>query len=181
MEKRMPSTDALLNSEEHAELINNSVIIENKTTPEHNNAVIELAAALKHHILSNNGSCKVFTENVALYCDELCSDQGNLFLPDVMTVCDKNGIKADGVHSVPLFVAEVTSLSTRRIDYGRKAAVYGEIGVNEYWVVDLQRKCIVQYLAKNDFAPVIFSYPNCTELEIQSYPSLKINLRMIFE
>ncbi|MCR5128710.1 MAG: Uma2 family endonuclease [Lachnospiraceae bacterium] len=36
-------------------------------------------------------------------------------------------------------MAEVTSESTRKNDYGKKMITYSEIGVKEYWVVDLQR------------------------------------------
>lgn len=104
---------------DHAELINGVLVVTNKTSVAHNNAVLEIATSLRSFISSNNGNCKVFTENVALYCNELCDDK-NLFLPDVMTVCDENGIKDDGIHVAPLFVAEVTSESTKRNDYGRK-------------------------------------------------------------
>lgn len=89
--------------EEHAELIGSSLVITDKTSVSHNNAVLEIAGALRRHISANEGKCKVFTENVALYCNELCDDdKNNLYLPDVMSVCDNNGIKEDGIHVAPL-------------------------------------------------------------------------------
>ena len=166
---------------DHAELINGVLVVTNKTSISHNNAVLEIATALRNFISSNNGNCKVFTENVALYCNELCDDDKNLFLPDVMTVCDENGIKDDGIHIAPLFVAEITSESTKRNDYGRKMLTYSEIGVNEYWVVDLQRKVIVRYLSVNDFEPEVIAYSNTTEISVHTYPSLKIDLSKVFE
>ncbi len=60
-----------------------------------------------------------------------------------MTVCNSNGIKDDGVHTSPLFVAEVTSEYTKKNGYVRKMATYNDIGVKEYWVVDIQRKVVV--------------------------------------
>ena len=175
------SVGDVANREDHAELINGNLVVEAKTTAAHNNAVLEIATALRHFITANNGICKVFTENVALYCNELSEDAKNLFLPDVMTVCDKEGIKDDGVHTTPLFVAEVTSESTRKNDYGRKMITYGEIGVKEYWVVDLQKKVVVRYLLENEYAPEVFSYPLTQKISLHTYPSLNIDMSNIIE
>ena len=156
--------------EDHAELIDGILVVTDKTSVAHNNAVLEIATAIRHFIETNNGKCKVFTENVALYCSELCNDAENMFLPDIMTVCNENGIKDDGVHAAPLFVAEVTSESTKRNDYGRKMVTYNDIGVKEYW-----------YLSESDFAPEVISYPLVDKISVHTYPSLKIDLSRIFE
>ncbi len=124
---------------------------------------------------------RIFPENVALYCNELCDDAENLFLPDIMSVCDETGIKDDGIHTAPLFVAEVTSDSTKKNDYGIKMLIYREIGVKEYWVVDLERKAIVRYLSENDFAPGVIKYPCEDKISVQTCPPLKIDLSRIFE
>ena len=99
----------IMNSEQHAEIVDGSVVIENRTTVQHNTAVSEIATALKNFISVRNGKCMVFTENVALYVNELCGSDNNFFLPDVMAVCETVGIKDDGVHTAPVFVADVTS------------------------------------------------------------------------
>ena len=169
--------------EDHAELIDNNLIVIDQTSVAHNNAVLEIATALRQYIAANGGKCKVFTENVALYCDEMSDDdKGNLFLPDVMVVCDTEGIKNDGVHSAPVFVAEVTSESTKKNDYGRKMVKYSDIGVKEYWIVDLQRRVVVRYMFEKDYAPELIPYvdPINTKLAIKSYPELKIDLSSIF-
>ena len=167
--------------EEHAELIDGSLIIIDKTSVSHNNAVLEIATALRQHISANGGKCKVFTENVALYCNELRDeDKSNLYLPDIMSVCDNNGIKDDGIHVAPLFVAEITSESTRKNDYGKKMVTYSEIGVKEYWVVDLQRNVVVRYLAENSFAPEVITYTSASKMPVITYPGLEIDLSHIF-
>ena len=166
--------------DDHAELIKGALVVTDKTSVAHNNAVLEIATALRQFIANNNGKCKVFTENVALYCNELCDDAENLFLPDIMSVCDESGIKDDGVHTAPLFVVEVTSESTKKNDYGRKMLTYSDIGVKEYWVVDLQRKAIVRYLSDDDYAPEVISYPHAKEIQVYTYPSLAIDLTHIF-
>lgn len=83
------SIEDVLTRENHAELIDGKLVITDKTTVAHNNAVTEIATALKQFIRDNNGGCKVFTENVALYCNELCNDNTNFFLPDIMFVLRK--------------------------------------------------------------------------------------------
>ncbi len=167
--------------EDHAELIKGVLVVTDKTSVAHNNAVLEIATVLRQFLAANNGKCRVFTENVALYCNELCDDTDNLFLPDIMSVCDEDGIKEDGVHVAPVFVAEITSEATKKNDYGRKMLIYSDIGVKEYWVVDLQRKTIVRYLSENDFAPEVIVYPNVKKTHIHTYPSLEIELSHIFE
>ena len=128
---------------DHAELINGVLVVTNQTSVSHNNAVLEIATALRQFISSNKGKCKVFTENVALYCNELCDDEKNLFLPDVMTVCDETGIKDDGIHVAPLFVAEITSDSTKKNDYGYMLEIKGvdaSFGQNAIIVGDTANK-----------------------------------------
>ena len=167
--------------EDHAELVRGALVVTDKTTVAHQRAVREIRRALEQFIDSNNGECEVFTENIALYCNELCDNKDNFFLPDVMTVCNKAGIKDDGIHTAPLFVAEVTSESTRKNDYGIKMLTYRDIGVKEYWVVDLQRKSIVRYLADNDFAPEVIVYPHTSTISAHAYPTLEIDLSRVFE
>ena len=165
--------------EDHAELVDNTLVVIDRTSVAHNNAVVAITSALEQFIRENDGNCRVFSENVALYCDELCDGEGNLFLPDVMVVCDEAGIKDDGVHAAPDFVAEITSESTKKNDYGKKMVVYGDIGVQENWIVDLQRNMVVRYLSDNGFIPEII-YPYMTTLSVHTYPGLDIDPKRIF-
>ena len=162
--------------EKHAELINGNLVIEDKTSVSHNSAVSDIAMAIRNHIAANSGTCKVFQENVALYCNELINEEDaiNFFLPDVMVVCDKEGIKDNGIHTVPKFVVEVTSSSTQKTDYGDKMIIYRNIGVEEYWIVDLQKKIVTKYLAKEDFIPETYLHPEV--MKVSSYEGLVIDL-----
>ena len=170
------SVEDVANMEGHAELLRGRLVITDKTTPAHNNAVTGLYTALNAYIKKQNGDCKVFTENVALYCNELCDDKTNFFLPDIMVVCDKNGIKDDGIHTAPRFVAEVTSEFTRRNDYDIKSSVYCKIGVSEYWIVDLQKKLVIKNTFDGEvFLPEMVHFPNVSSLPVDAYPGLTID------
>lgn len=166
--------EEVMNAENHAELVDGTIIIQDRTTPAHNNAVIEIATALKNYILEHNGTCKVFTENVALYANELCENDKEFYLPDVMVVCDEKGLKEDGVHAAPLFIAEITSDSTKANDYGHKKEIYRTIGVEEYWVVDIQRKIVMKHLASEEFVPEIYMYPE--SMKVSVYPDFVMDV-----
>lgn len=177
MDVQRHSLKDIIESDKHIEIINGRVVIEDKTTVSHNLAVSEISTALKNYISSNKGACKVFTENIALYVNELTKNDENFFLPDVMVVCDKEGIKEDGVHCAPLFVAEITSESTKGNDYRDKLEVYRKIGVKEYWIVDMQKKVILKCLESEDFIPQFFSRPK--SLQVSVYPELVIDLMSV--
>lgn len=171
--------DEVSQSNEHAELVDGELVITDKTTVSHNIAVSEIATSIKNFIQVNKGSCKVFSENIALYINDLCDDDRNFFLPDVMVVCDGDGIREDGVHATPLFIAEVTSEATRKNDYNEKLQVYRKIGVKEYWIVDLQRKTIYKYLEAEGYIPQTFMHPE--SMKVTVYPGLLIDLSTVMK
>ncbi len=142
---------------------NTSIIATN--VYEASKSITEIATAIKNHISSNNGKCKVFTENIALYVGELLGGN-DYFLPDVMVVCNTDGIHDDGIHSVPLFVVEVTSESTKSNDYGYKKEVYKSIGVEEYWIVDIQRNIIEKHLLSKGYISDRYMHPEAMKVSV---------------
>lgn len=166
--------DDVLNTEIHTELVDGQLYVQDYVKPLHNTAVLEIAMALKSHIHANKGNCKVFTDGVALFVNELLGDDRECYLPDVMVVCDTDGILEDGVHTVPSFVAEVTSESTKGNDYGRKKQIYKEIGVEEYWIVDIQKRTILKHLLSEDYVAIPFIHPEAMKVSV--YPDLLIDV-----
>ena len=161
--------------ESHAELIAGNLTIEDKTSVTHNMVITDIVTALRNYFAKENANCKVFSENVALYCNEISGGgEDNYFLPDVMAVCGQDGVREDGVHVAPLFVVEVTSDATKKNDYGDKMIVYRNIGVKEYWVVDLQRKMLVKHQSINQYIPEPYVYPDIAKVSV--YPGLYIDL-----
>ena len=153
--------------EVHAELIAGQLVIKDKTSLSHNYILGELFYKFKDFIKSRDGKCKVFSENVALYCNELSAETGKEFyLPDLMIVCGDEGIKEDGIHTVPLFVAEVTSESTKKYDYGEKMITYRDIGVKEYWIIDIQKNILTKYLLEDDYVPITFLHPEKVNVSV---------------
>lgn len=158
-----------------AELINGELVIKQGTTITHNKIVRNLYRQLENYISKHNGKCEVFTENVDLFCYEMadeCSQE--YYEPDVMVVCNRDESLDDGIHVPPLFVAEVTSPSTKRFDYSAKLKTYMTIGVEEYWVIDIEKSAVIKYVKANDYAPEIMKDMN--QLEVSVYAGLNISL-----
>ncbi len=174
------TVEDVIKREDHAELIGNTLVVTEMTSTTHNNAVLEIAAAIRRHVEVNGIRDKVFVGNVALYCDELCGEEGNLFLPDVMVVHEGDGICEDGIYTSPAFIAEVATESSLRNDYGRKMMIYRDIGVMEYWVVDLKRKAVVRYLEENNFVPEVIEFEDYCMMSVNTYPGLAVDLSNIF-
>ena len=69
----------------------------------------------------------------------------NIFIPEVMAVCDRKKIRGNGVLGAPDLVVEVLSPSTANHDHGYKKEVYAKCGVREYWIVSPYEKSIEVY------------------------------------
>lgn len=79
---------------------------------------------------------------------ELHLTEEDVFIPDMMVVCDQDKIKPDGVHGAPDLVVEVLSPSTMRNDKTCKKDTYARCGVQEYWLVDPVGKSLEVYYAE---------------------------------
>lgn len=73
----------------------------------------------------------------------------DVFIPDMMVVCDRDKIKKNGVYGAPDLVVEVLSPSTARNDRGYKKNVYESSSVPEYWIVEPSQRSIEVYLLQN--------------------------------
>ena len=67
---------------------------------------------------------------------------------------------------MPLFVAEVTSESTKKYDYGEKMITYRDIGVKEYWIIDIQKNILTKYLLEDDYVPITFLHPEKVNVSV---------------
>ncbi|MBQ7476768.1 MAG: Uma2 family endonuclease [Selenomonadaceae bacterium] len=82
--------------------------------------------------LEENNVGRVFSDNMDVHLPD-----GNLVMPDVCVVCDKEAFKRGStVYGVPDFVVEILSYSTRRYDTAKKKDIYEKNGVKEYWIVN---------------------------------------------
>ena len=73
----------------------------------------------------------------------------DVFVPDMMVVCDRDKIKRNGVHGAPDLVVEVLSPGTAKRDRGYKKNAYEAGGVPEYWIVEPSNRSVEVYLLEN--------------------------------
>ncbi len=124
--------------EPHEELINGEIVAMSPATPNHTFAAGNIFGIFWNYLKKKK--CTPISDGVIVY---LTKD--NHFVPDVMVVCDRSKIKADGVHGAPDLVVEVLSFSTMKNDRTHKKDVYGRCGVREYWLVNPADKSVEIY------------------------------------
>lgn len=162
----------------HAELIRGRLVIRDYTSPQHSRFELRVAGALEDCIRNRGLPCRVYADSVALLCDELSEETSlhtsDYYLPDVMAVCTPDRVDIHGVHTAPRFISEITSPGTRDKDYCDKMIMYRNIGVPEYWIIDLQEKRASRYLLEDGYVPAYFIRPDM--LTVQTFPGLDIRI-----
>ncbi len=114
------------------ELIDSVVMMSPRPAVKHQKTSLRLSAELL--ALLRNKDCDVIQE-----IDLVLED--NYFVPDIMIVC---GEKFEGTRheKPPLIVVEIVSPSNASHDYITKRHKYEQLGIQEYWIVSPDEKCI---------------------------------------
>ena len=120
------------------ELIDGKITAMSPVAPNHSLTAGNIYTIFKNHLKKRK--CTPIFDGVMVYLTE-----DDRFIPDVMVVCDRDKIKADGVYGAPDLVVEVLSFSTMKNDRTRKKDVYGQCGVREYWLVSPSEKSVEVY------------------------------------
>ncbi|MBQ7516203.1 MAG: Uma2 family endonuclease [Schwartzia sp.] len=143
--------------------------------------------------LKGKKRCEPFFDGVDVHLDD-----DNIFVPDVMIVCDRSKIRPDGIYGAPDLVVEILSPSTLTRDRGIKKTVYERAGVREYWIVDPLAKSVEVYHLREgklelDHAYIVYpdwEWERMTEKEkaaarlsvkVSLYDSLDVDVREVFE
>ena len=108
----------------------------------HNSIAFKIANLFENHLKGRR--CKVFADGTDVYLTEK-----DVFVPDMMVVCDRNKIRWNGIHGAPDLVVEVLSLGTAKRDRGYKKDMYEKCGVREYWIVTPKEKTVEVYLLED--------------------------------
>ena len=106
-------------------------------------------------VMANKGPCFPFISPVDVQLD--CDDR-TVVQPDVLVVCDRTKYKNGRVFGAPDLVIEVLSPSTRRKDMQLKMYKYAGAGVREYWMVDPEKKLVVQYDLEHLGIPAVYNF-----------------------
>ena len=132
--------------EQREELINGRVVaMSPRPSVNHNRVASNIFWVFESYLRKKK--CTPFADGTDLYLTEK-----DVFVPDMMVVCDCDKIKGDGVYGAPDLVAEVLSPSTANKDRGYKKDLYAKCGVHEYWIVNPADQSVEVYLSDgNEF------------------------------
>ena len=107
----------------------------------HHEAALNIGTFFRRHLKGKR--CKAFVDSLDLHLSET-----EIFIPDVMVVCNPDIIKQKGIYGAPDLIAEVLSSSSIKHDRITKKAAYERHGVKEYWIVDTEHKSIEVFVLK---------------------------------
>lgn len=104
----------------------------------------------------------------------------DVFVPDLVVVADPSDITDRGIERPPVLVVEILSPSTSKVDRGIKARRYAELGVEHYWIVDLDRRRLdCHRLSGDEFQPLIDAEGDVT-LRHPAWDGLVIDLAVLW-
>lgn len=117
------------------ELIDGVVVMSPSPTPEHQQAVMEIARQIANYIRQNKVG-RVFPEQ-DVHLGPGKSGRDIVYRPEVTFVAQEKLADNRGVlRGPPDVVVEVISRGSRRMDTETKFRDYEQFGVREYWLVD---------------------------------------------
>ena len=99
----------------------------------------------------------------------------NNLLPDLMIICNES-FEGKRQETPPLIAIEIVSPSSASIDYFTKRLKYELLGVQEYWIVSPDEKCVmvIRYATREQ--------ERYCDSSVKSYvlPEIQIDLNKIF-
>ena len=110
-------------------------------------------------------------------------EEPNVVQPDILVICDQENVNEedDKYEGVPALVVEILSPATRSRDLVIKLNLYMKSGVAEYWVVDPEKKKILQYIFDDERElQQQNTFMEQEKIEAAEFSGLKINLEDLF-
>jgi Uma2 family endonuclease len=156
-----------------AELIDGQLYMMAPPNRRHQEIVFSLSRKIADYIDLKDGSCKTYIAPFAVFLNQ---DNLNYVEPDISVICDPNKLTDRGCAGAPDWVIEIVSPSSRRMDYSTKVFKYRSAGVQEYWIVDPDKKRITIWDFENDNTEE-FSFSDSVKAGI--YPDLFIDFQQL--
>ena len=129
------------------------------------------------YVMKNKGPCYPFIAPVDVQLD--CDDK-TVIQPDVLIVCDRSKYRNGRVFGAPDLVVEVLSPSSKKKDMQIKLSKYYDAGVREYWIVDPEKKILVQYDMEHMELPSVYNAESTIPVLIWN-GEYSINLKEMFD
>ena len=160
-----------MKKEEHLtyELIDGMVMMSPRPAKQHQNISGNLYFEMRK--LLDHTSCKPLLEvDLAL--------EDNILVPDIIVLCNDD-MKGTRQTTPPLIVIEIVSPSSTSRDYVIKRRKYEELGIQEYWIVSPEEKCIWVFHYAQD-KQIHYCEDEINILQSEVLPELTIDLEHVF-
>ena len=131
-----------------------------------------------------NNPCRVFASPFDLRLSETNEkDEETTFVvqPDILVICNKEGLIGTGYNGTPTLIIEISSPSTSRTDKIWKFNRYEKAGVKEYWIVEPEGKIVSVFVLQDNKRygrPEVYSEED--QIIVSVFPELIIDLAPVF-
>lgn len=167
------------NSSEYLEYIDGQVF--NQASPSITHQRISRKLSTKLDLYFQGKKCEPFTAPIDIKLKNENEEHSQKVIPDLVVICDKEGLNNNFYLGVPTLVIEIVSPSNSHHDYIRKLNLYERFGVKEYWIVDPRFKSIqINFLSNEGYYEITGIYKGNEEAKSNLFENLSVNLKDIF-
>lgn len=168
--------------DERWELIEGVPYMQAAPSWQHQAITFELGRQFGNYLIGK--SCRAFTApfDLIIPYDEIEEGKSkDVVQPDLLVLCNKNGLKGTGYFGVPDLIIEVCSPSTIRNDKVLKFNKYEKAGVKEYWIVEPEGKFISIFtLQQNNRYGRPEIYTEVDKVKVGIFENLIVDLKLVF-
>jgi Uma2 family endonuclease len=131
-----------------------------------------------------NNPCRIFSSPFDLRIPESNEeDEETTFVcqPDLLVICDKDGLKGTGYYGTPTLIIEISSPSTARKDKLLKFNKFEKAGVKEYWIIEPDGNFVSVFTLQDNKRygrPDVYSDED--KINVNTFPDLIIDLNLVF-
>jgi len=123
--------------------------------------------------------CNIFSSNLAVNIDNKTT-KNNVFIPDLVIVCDRGKFDEKACIGAPDLVIEVLSPSTEKRDKTIKFEKFEQEGVPEYWIIDPKKKLVLVYILTNG-KYIVHLYTEKDTVKVHVLDDCAVDLTEVFE
>ncbi|MCI0416916.1 Uma2 family endonuclease [bacterium] len=167
---------AMLPDDQRYELIDGELLMTPAPTTPHQRASGNLFSLLREYITKSDLGEVFFAP-----LDVLLSDH-DVVQPDLLFISKErmNIIGEKNIQGPPDLAVEVVSPTHRERDYFVKKDLYARYGVREYWLLDLQKRCIEVFKLAESKYELVGIFSESDTLSTPLLPNLNLTVSAVF-
>lgn len=168
--------------EERWEILDGVAYMQSAPTWQHQAISSELMLQFGEYL--RNKPCRIFSSPFDLRIPESNEeDEETTFVcqPDLLVVCDNDGLKGTGYYGTPTLIIEISSPSTAKNDKLLKFNKYEKAGVKEYWIIEPEGNFVSVFTLQDNKRygrPDVYSDED--KISVNTLPDLIIDLNQVF-